>query len=120
VSNRLFALQQFTRRTLIKPSPKYSENSSARLWTPYLQSIVPNLVVLLRSLNSVSDPRSWEGLPAEFYETFLTAPSGMKKTLLQDCSAAEAFERKDDQTELDYQLNGNRFWITFCLQQWYE
>jgi hypothetical protein len=120
VSNRLFAIQLFTRRTLIKSSPAYSVNSSARLWTPYLQKIVPNLVDLLRSLNSLSDPNSWDGLPAEFYQSFITPPSGLKKTLLQECSAASSFERNGDQTELEYQLNGNRFWITFCLQQWYK
>jgi hypothetical protein len=84
-----------------------------------LKSIVPNLVDFLRSLHSIWDPSSWEGLPAEFYQTIISPPSGLKKTLLAECSAASSFERNGDQTEIEYQLNGTRFWITFCQQQWY-
>lgn len=118
LSSRLFALMQFTLRTLAKPSPSYQVNSSARLWTPFLPRIMPNLVDFLRALNSLQDPTAWEGLPSDFFATMSTLPPGAKKTLLLDCTVSFS-ERKDEQTELDYQLASIRGWANICRQQWY-
>lgn len=115
ISNALFAILQYTQRTLSQPP--FGEER--RLWTRFLPGIMPNLADFMRALHSLNDRNSWQGIPSDFYDKVTSIPVGLKKTLLSECSTPSAFERKVEQSEVEYQLYSIRHWMQMCQHQWF-